>query len=206
MKNIMHLFDYYRSIFHRCLLLAICLCGCTRQAAPPLSTASAVSTNIATTLTTATQDPTALSSGKPFRVDLEGKTWFLHCYGDGSPVVVLESGLGAGWSYWGNVIQGIKKETRVCAYERSYKSKTSREFAEDLHNLLASAGLQGPFILVGHSYGGLNVILYAHQYPEETAGILLEDIQEPGADARLFSALPPESTADSQDLKDLRNA
>jgi pimeloyl-ACP methyl ester carboxylesterase len=161
---------------------------------------------VATPLPTQTQDPSALSTGKPFIVDVSGKTMTLHCYGSGSPVVVLESGLSADWSYWGNVIDGLKKELRVCAYERHPASKSSLQYAEDLHNLLAKAGLQGPFILVGHSYGGLNVIVYAGQYPEEVAGILLEDILEPECSRRLLAALPPERVSDSQDLKDLRRA
>ena len=137
-------------------------------------------------------------------VDVGGKTMTLHCYGSGNPVVVLESGLGAGWNNWANIIDRIKEEVRVCAYERSYLSKSSQQFVEDLHILLANAGLKGPFILVGHSYGGMNVILYAHQYPQEVAGIVLEDILEPGYAARFLAALPPETPNDSPDLKELR--
>ena len=64
-------------------------------------------------------------------------------------------------SYWANVIKGIKDKVRVCAYNRSTGSQNSQQYVEDLHALLAKTGLQGPYILVGHSYGGLNVILYA---------------------------------------------
>jgi len=95
-------------------------------------------------------------------------------------------------------------DIRVCVYDRSSSSHTSQQYVEDLHALLANAHLEGPYVLVGHSYGGLNVILYAHQYPKEVAGVVLEDIAHPDQDARFLAALPPASPEDSQDLKDTR--
>jgi pimeloyl-ACP methyl ester carboxylesterase len=146
-----------------------------------------------------------LFTGKPVTVDVGGHSLIIHCYGEGSPVVVLESGFGAPWSYWANVIKGIQGETRVCAYDRSDASHTSQQYVEDLHALLASAGLKGPYVLVGHSFGGLNVMLYAHQYPQEVAGIMLEDSVVPGMQARFLAVLPPASSNDTQDLKDDRD-
>ena len=118
--------------------------------------------------------------------------------------MVLESGLGATWSYWANVINGLKDKVRVCAYDRSDASHTSQQYVEDLHGLLAGAGLKGPYIMVGHSYGGLNVMLYAYKYPQEVAGVMLEDSVVPGEQARWLAALPPASPDDTQDLKDDR--
>lgn len=119
-------------------------------------------------------------------------------------MVVLESGLGADWSYWKNVYTGMPADIRVCMYTRSSSSHASQEYVEDLHALLAGAHLDGPYVLVGHSFGGLNVILYADRYPKEVAGIVLEDSSHPDQDARFLAVLPPESPDDSADLKELR--
>ena len=81
----------------------------------------------------------------------------------------------------------------------------SQEIVEDLHALLTGAHLEGPYVLVGHSFGGLNVILYASRYPEEVAGIVLEDSVHPDHDSRILAVLPPKSPDESPDLADLRN-
>jgi pimeloyl-ACP methyl ester carboxylesterase len=151
---------------------------------------------------TVTPDP--LSSGAPVTVDVNGRSFVIFCFGAGNPVVVLENGLGVDWSYWKKVYTGMPADIRVCMYTRSSSSHTSLEFVEDLHALLAGAHLEGPYVLVGHSFGGLNVILYADRYPEEVAGIVLEDSSHPDQDARFLAVLPPESPNDSVDLKDLR--
>ena len=136
-------------------------------------------------------------------VDVGGKSMTIYCSGSGNPVVVLESGLGMTWNYWANVIKGLKDKVRVCAYDRSDASHTSQQYAEDLHALLAGTGLQGPYVLVGHSLGGLNVIVYADKYPKEVAGVLLEDIFTPDFIARFLAAVPA-TPNDTQDLKDDR--
>jgi pimeloyl-ACP methyl ester carboxylesterase len=128
----------------------------------------------------------------------------IYCLGTESPVVVLEGGLSAHWTYWAGVIDQITRDIRVCAYDRSSSSHTSQQYVEDLHTLLAGAKLEGPYVLVGHSFGGLNVILYAHQYPEDVAGIVLVDSTHPDEFARFLATLPLESPEDSQDLKDIR--
>jgi pimeloyl-ACP methyl ester carboxylesterase len=91
----------------------------------------------------------------------------------------------------------------VCVYDRSDASQTSQQYVEDLHGLLAGTGLKGPYVLVGHSYGGLNVILYADKYPQEVAGVMLEDIFTPDFITRFLAELPA-APEDTQDLKDDR--
>ena len=76
---------------------------------------------------------------------------------------------------------------------------------EDLHALLTGAHLAGPYVLVGHSFGGLNVILFANRYPEEVAGVVLEDRSHPDYDSRILAVLPPKSPDESPDLTALRN-
>jgi pimeloyl-ACP methyl ester carboxylesterase len=137
-------------------------------------------------------------------VDVGGYSLAIHCFGTGSPVVVLESGLGPAWTYWRTVYSQLPSNIRVCMYDRSNKAHTSQEIVEDLHALLTGAHLEGPYILVGHSFGGLNVILFANQYPEEVAGIVLEDSSHPDQVSRFQVALPPESSDESPDLAAVR--
>lgn len=79
-------------------------------------------------------------------------------------------------------------------------ARTSQQIVDDLHALLTNAHIEGPYVLVGHSFGGLNVILYASQYPEEVAGVVLVDSVHPDQDARFLAVLPPESPDESSTL------
>jgi pimeloyl-ACP methyl ester carboxylesterase len=114
-------------------------------------------------------------------VDLGGYRLHLYCTGQGSPTVVLESGLAGPALEWILVQQQLEKTTRVCSYDRaglgwsdpSPYARTSQNMVEELHTLLQNADIEGPFVLVGHSLGGFNVRLFAHEYPGETAGLIL---------------------------------
>lgn len=116
-------------------------------------------------------------------VDVGGHRLHLWCTGSGSPTVILESGLGGFSHDWSHLQPDIAANTRVCSYDRagygwSDGTKTplsSAEVATDLRALLAGAGEDGPFIVVGHSIGSLHARSFARQYPEEVAGIVLVD-------------------------------
>ena len=116
-------------------------------------------------------------------VDVGGHRLHLHCVGTGSPTVILEAGLGENWLSWHLVQDSIAGVTRVCAYDRAGLGWSdaapgplpSAQVAESLHTLLNNADIQGPYVLVGHSYGGFHVRSFAYQYPEEVAGIVLVD-------------------------------
>jgi pimeloyl-ACP methyl ester carboxylesterase len=142
--------------------------------------------------------------GEPVEVDVGENSLQIHCYGKGNPVVVLEHGLTRDWTYWGHVYRDMPRDIRVCAYNRSFQAHTSQEYVEDLHALLSGAHLEGPYVLVGHDFGGLDVILYADRYPVEVAGIVLENSFHPDQFTRFLANLPPESSSDSADLKALR--
>jgi pimeloyl-ACP methyl ester carboxylesterase len=105
----------------------------------------------------------------------------LHCVGSGSPAVILEAGAELPGSDW-RVVQGkLGQLTRTCAYDRAgtgYSSdaplgRAADGPAEDLHGLLEAAGVAAPYVLVGHSLGGLHVRRYARRYREEVAGMVL---------------------------------
>lgn len=116
-------------------------------------------------------------------VDIGGHRLHLYCVGTGTPTVILEAAA-PGWSlYWSNVQPQLARTTRVCAYdraglgwsERGPLPRTGQRMAKELHRLLERAGIRGPYILVGHSLGGLVTRLYQHDYPQEVVGMVLVD-------------------------------
>jgi pimeloyl-ACP methyl ester carboxylesterase len=128
--------------------------------------------------------------GRPF--DVGGFKMHINCTGQGSPVVILESGLGDTYLSWRKVQPQIGQLTRVCSYDRagigysdsSSRPRTSKVMAEELHALLRAAGIAQPYILVGHSLGGYNVRLYASLYRNEVAGMVLVDASHPDQENR----------------------
>jgi pimeloyl-ACP methyl ester carboxylesterase len=121
-------------------------------------------------------------------VDVGGYRLHINCTGAGSPTVVIDAGWGD-WSLgWSRVQPGIAATTRVCTYDRAgmgYSEpgplpRNAGQFAKELHTLLQRAGIPGPYVLAGHSMGGLTVRVFAHEYPAEVAGIVLIDSMSPG--------------------------
>ncbi|MBI5353735.1 MAG: alpha/beta hydrolase [Chloroflexi bacterium] len=116
-------------------------------------------------------------------VDVGGYRLHIFCEGRGSPTVIMESGLGDPSLLWELVRLGVVKTTRTCVYDRaglgwsdlSPKPRTAENIVEELHTLLTNAGVAGPYVLVGHSIGGMYVRLYAHKYPESVVGMVLVD-------------------------------
>lgn len=101
----------------------------------------------------------------------------------GAPTVVLEAGLGESSLTWAGIQPALAGRLRVCAYDRpgygwsdpSSETPTAAGTVAALHELLQAAGEPGPYLLVGHSLGGLYARLFAHRYPDETAGLVLLD-------------------------------
>jgi pimeloyl-ACP methyl ester carboxylesterase len=120
-------------------------------------------------------------------VDVGGYKMHIYCTGAGSPTVILESALAGTSSLWGWVQPEVAKGTRVCAYDRAGagwsdpgpKPRDGQRVATELHTLLTRAGIAGPYVLVGHSVGGLYVRVYAARYPDEVAGLVLVDASHP---------------------------
>ncbi len=118
----------------------------------------------------------------------------IHCTGAGSPTVVLEAGLGAtSYSMAGWIAPAVAQVTRVCVYDRagygwSEAAAGPRDgiaVATDLHTLLAQAQEKGPYVVAGHSTGGVYVRVFAARYPEQVAGLVLLDAQPNDAFTRL---------------------
>src|SRR5918993_4763941 len=116
-------------------------------------------------------------------VDVSGYSLHLNCTGEagGAPTVVMDSGLGGTVLDWQRVQPELAKSTRVCTYDRAGmgwsdpgpQPRTSRQIVSELHTLLGNAGIEGPYVLVGHSFGGVNMQLYASRHPDEVAGMVV---------------------------------
>jgi pimeloyl-ACP methyl ester carboxylesterase len=119
-----------------------------------------------------------------------GRRLFVHCVGSGSPTVVLEAGFGASTFAWRDVQPGLTGTTRVCAYDRAGTGNSvapagvrdARDEIADLRRLLDHARIDPPYVLVGHSYGGVLARAFAYLRPTETAGLVLIDTM--GRDGR----------------------
>lgn len=130
-------------------------------------------------------------------VDVGGFNLHIHCTGEaGGPTVVVDAGNGDFSVTWMGIQREVEKSARICTYDRagygwsdvSPHPRTASQMANELHQLLVNADVEPPYILVGHSLGGLNVRVYASLYPDEVAGMILVDA---GHEDQL-QRLPPE--------------
>jgi pimeloyl-ACP methyl ester carboxylesterase len=125
------------------------------------------------------------SAGRAYLVD--GHRLFLNCVGSGSPTVLLFNGLGERTPSWAWVQPAVARETRVCTFDRAGQGWSGRgperqdghQLAADLHGLLTAARVPGPYVLAGHSVGGTYALVYALDFPKETAGVALIDSASP---------------------------
>lgn len=107
--------------------------------------------------------------------------------GQGTPVAVFENGLDGRLQWWAKVLPEVAKETTVFAYNRagtgssaaSTQPLSGDEVVDGLRRNLRAVGLAPPYVLVGHSLGGLYMQLYARRYPQEVAGLVLVDSTHP---------------------------
>jgi pimeloyl-ACP methyl ester carboxylesterase len=133
-------------------------------------------------------------------VDVGGHRLHLSCSGSGSPTVVLEPGQGGVSSDFAWIAPALARDTTVCVYDRAGRGwsdpsdgpQDGAQIAADLHTLLDRADVPGPYVLAGHSFGGLYVQSFAAQFPNDVAGLVLLDSTAP----KPGPALPP-STPES---------
>ena len=124
-------------------------------------------------------------------IDVGGHSLHLSCTGSGTPTVVLEPGAGEMSSNLGWIAPAVARDTRVCVYDRAGRgwsepadtAQDGAQIATDLHMLLQRGHVPGPYVLAGHSFGGLYVLTFAARYPDEVAGMVLVDSTAPASAA-----------------------
>src|SRR5215204_3562853 len=120
-------------------------------------------------------------------VNVNAHLMHINCMGEGGPTVILEAANFGMSAWWVRVQKQLAQTTRVCSYdragmgwsERGPEPRDARQVSSELHTLLKGAGTEGPYVLVGHSYGGLYARMYAARYSEEVAGVVLVDSSHP---------------------------
>jgi pimeloyl-ACP methyl ester carboxylesterase len=138
-------------------------------------------------------------------VDVGGYRLHIYCTGSGSPTVVIDAGWGDWSGGWSEVQPEVAKTTRVCTYDRAGMGhseagpppRTAEHFARELHALLQQAGVQGPYVLVGHSLGGAPARVFAHIYAPEVAGVVFIDSMNPAEPETTAPVTPSDPGPDS---------
>ena len=120
-------------------------------------------------------------------IDVGGYSLHLYCTGEGGPAVILDAGLGD-WSInMANLQEQIAEFTQVCTYDRAGygwsdegpEPRTSQQIVDELAALLENGEVEPPYILAGHSFGGINVMMFAAQHPELVEAVVLLDASHP---------------------------
>lgn len=181
----------------------------TRTARPTELTANALPTNAPTPSLTVSPRPTPPGE----MVDVGGYQLYLYCTGTGSPTVILEAGLEGDVVTWKEVQPEVAQFTRVCSYDRaglahSDYGPTPRDAemsVTDLHTLLTKAGIPPPYVLVGHSFGGLLIRRFAFDYADEVDGLIFVDSLHEDWWEESLNLLPPASPNDSSRLASFRD-
>jgi uncharacterized protein (DUF885 family)/pimeloyl-ACP methyl ester carboxylesterase len=210
------------------LLTSIVGCGKSKSTHTPVPTATPIPPTYTPIPPTATERPTETlpppaatvapatappSSEIKGQVDIGSHELFIHCVGTGTPTVVMEAGWDDVGETWSLVQPEVAKFTRACVYDRaglghSEPGPAPRDIPRvvaELKALLEAAGVEGPYVLVGHSWGGVYVRLYADLYQEDVVGLVLVDGSHPDMFRRSLAVLPPESPDDGESLKFYRN-
>ncbi|MBS0420024.1 MAG: alpha/beta hydrolase [Proteobacteria bacterium] len=128
----------------------------------------------------------------------DGRAMNIYCIGSGSPTVLLDAGLGDSAVIWRKVHSRLAERTRVCAFDRAGSGfsdpgplpRDAVHIAQDMKALFEAAGLKPPYVLVGHSLGGLNVRYYADLHLKEIVGMVLVEPATEHQDKRIGRSLP----------------
>lgn len=116
-------------------------------------------------------------------VDVNGRTMHIYCEGEGSPTIILDAGQGGWSSDWADIMPQLSENNRVCAYDRAGYGwsepadgeRSPQDAADDLANLLSTAQIESPYVLVSFSHAGLAARLFAAQHSDVLAGLVLID-------------------------------
>ncbi|GAC1510796.1 MAG: alpha/beta hydrolase [Chloroflexota bacterium] len=148
----------------------------------------------------------------PTLIDIGDRCLALYGAGHGEPAVILEAGLTDPAGIWREVQQGVAPFTAAWSYDRAgrgasdaaSKPRVVDDAVDDLHALLERAGIGSPYVLVGHSFGGLIVHRYAQRHRELVAGLVLVDSSHPDQTDGILGALPCQGADESDALSFFR--
>lgn len=184
------------------LVLTVALAACSGPAAPPTASPPAVM-SAAPTSKPSPSMPAATAAGTSlFQVD--GRNVYLECRGTDLPTVILEAGRDGDHHIWDATVAALEGPGRVCWYDRAGIGRSQGragaselsvgDRATDLHALLDVADVEGPYVLVGFSYGGMIVRAFADRFPDEVAGLVFVDATHEDAwapDSWFVKEFPP---------------
>jgi pimeloyl-ACP methyl ester carboxylesterase len=181
------------------LALVITACAGTAGSAEPSTAASTTPPTSQPSTSSAAPSATA-EPADPNLVAIGDRSLWLECTGEGSPTIVMESGLGGDHRTWERVAPELSSSARVCVYDRAGiadsdpapGTRTAADAVDDVRALLGAAGIAPPYVLVGFSYGGIITQLHASMYPDEVAGIVLVESNHPLEAAQFADVLTPE--------------
>jgi pimeloyl-ACP methyl ester carboxylesterase len=147
------------------------------------------------------------------RIDVGGYRLFFEDIGSGQPAIIFESGGDDGAESLAAIARQVGSFARALIYDRAGlgrsdpapRPRTIRDAAADLHALLHAAEVPGPYVLVGHSFGGLIARFYAHQYRREVVGLVLLDVPPADQCQRELRLLPPPAPGELAVLAESRN-
>jgi pimeloyl-ACP methyl ester carboxylesterase len=192
-------------------LLAAC------NAASPGGSTGPSSTTQAPTAAAIASPSVAVAASQDMLADLDvgGRKMHVLCVGPtdtGKPTVIFESGLGGDAGQWSDVIHKLNGSTRACAYDRAgvgnseaaAVGRTTEDQVADLRALLAVAKVAPPYILVGYSLGGWNVMVHADAHPTDVVGAVMVDVRPPAMSQESLKVLPPASATESEAIKEAR--
>ncbi len=142
------------------------------------------------------------------KVDVGGHSLSLLIGGQGSPAVVFEGGFGTGIASWSTVQKDVAAFARTVSYDRAGlgqselgpKPRSAKQIASELHTALEKAGVKPPYVLVGHSLGGIFVRVFADMYPKEVVGMVLIDPSQESFNEWIRKSLPDRLKAEQAQM------
>jgi pimeloyl-ACP methyl ester carboxylesterase len=215
-------------MWHRCTLRPLALVASTAVAltvtacsSDSSSTSSGTSPrdSSSSTSTVGPESPEATSETADGSTDLitdveiDGRRIHVTCFGPtdtSEPTVLFEAGAGSSSDTWDSVVDALSTTHRACSYDRAgtgasplppQPRRTTKDIVADLETVLGKAQIDGPFVLVGHSFAVWPLSVFAAAHPEDVAGVVLVDPRGPHVSARWLAALPPPSAGEPKAVR-----